>query len=177
MIAEAAETALARELAGPDQASRRVQESAECLAMSQTDWPTFERVPAVAFVDRRRCTLPGANNHVFLCSHPLSPGLDSAAHSSSGHFITVSSIVSAGWIMATADRHQRMTYISSIPVVELERIAYDNFVEFVRPRLYEGVVEHLYSLRRRGTAIVLVSSSPGLVIEPLSIYLELHRTR
>jgi len=31
--------------------------------------------------------------------------------------------------------------IARIPVVELERIAYDNFVEFVRPRLYEGVVE------------------------------------
>ena len=27
--------------------------------------------------------------------------------------------------------------------VELERIAYDNFVEYVRPRLYEGVVDHL----------------------------------
>jgi phosphoserine phosphatase len=61
--------------------------------------------------------------------------------------------------------------IARIPVVELERIAYENFVEFVRPRLYEGVVEHLYGLRRRGTAIVLVSSSPGLVIQPLSIYL------
>ena len=64
-----------------------------------------------------------------------------------------------------------MSYIARIPIVELERIAYENFVEFVRPRLYEGVVEHLYGLRRRGTAIVLVSSSPGLVIQPLSIYL------
>ena len=61
--------------------------------------------------------------------------------------------------------------IARIPVVELERIAYENFVEFVRPRLYEGVVEHMYALRRAGTPIVLVSSSPGLVIEPLSIYL------
>ncbi len=61
--------------------------------------------------------------------------------------------------------------IARIPVVELERIAYDNFTEFVRPRLYEGVVEHLTGLRRSGTAVVLVSSSPGLVIEPLSLYL------
>ena len=61
--------------------------------------------------------------------------------------------------------------ISSIPVVELERIAYDNFVEHVKPRLYEGVVEHFNSLRKAGTKLVLVSSSPGLVIEPLSIYL------
>ena len=61
--------------------------------------------------------------------------------------------------------------ISSIPVVELERIAYDNFVEHVKPRLYEGVVEHFNTLRKAGTKLVLVSSSPGLVIEPLSIYL------
>src|SRR5436309_10091391 len=41
--------------------------------------------------------------------------------------------------------------ISKIPVVELERIAYDNFVEFVKPRLYEGVVEHFTALRKSGT--------------------------
>jgi HAD superfamily hydrolase (TIGR01490 family) len=64
-----------------------------------------------------------------------------------------------------------LTYIARIPVVELERIAYENFVEFVRPRLYEGVVDHFCALRRGGTPIVLVSSSPRLVIEPLSIYL------
>src|SRR4029077_12144690 len=56
-------------------------------------------------------------------------------------------------------------------IIELQRLAYENFVEFVQPRLYEGVVEHLYALRRSGTPIVLVSSSPALVIEPLSIYL------
>ena len=61
--------------------------------------------------------------------------------------------------------------IAAIPVVELERIAYENFVEYVRPRLYEGVVEHFTALRKAGTPLVLVSSSPGLVIEPLSIYL------
>ena len=44
-------------------------------------------------------------------------------------------------------------------------------MEFVRPRLYEGVVDHLNGLRRAGTSIVLVSSSPGLVIQPLAIYL------
>ena len=56
-------------------------------------------------------------------------------------------------------------------MVELERIAYENFTEYVRPRLYDGVVDHFNGLRRRGTPIVLVSSSPGLVIEPLSLYL------
>ena len=61
--------------------------------------------------------------------------------------------------------------IAKIPVVDLERIAYDNFVEHLKPRLYEGVVEHLYALRAQGTAIVLVSSSPRIVLEPLGIYL------
>src|SRR5947209_16644875 len=54
--------------------------------------------------------------------------------------------------------------IASIPVVDLERIAYDNFAEYVKPRLYEGVVEHFSALRKAGTSLVLVSSSPGLVI-------------
>jgi len=57
--------------------------------------------------------------------------------------------------------------ISRIPMAELEQIAYDNFQEFVRPRLYEGVAEHLAGLRQAGTAIVLVSSSPAIVIDPL----------
>jgi phosphoserine phosphatase len=61
--------------------------------------------------------------------------------------------------------------IANIPVVDLERIAYDNFAEHVKPRLFEGVVEHFDALRRSGTPLVLVSSSPGLVIEPLAIYL------
>ena len=54
-----------------------------------------------------------------------------------------------------------LSYIQRIPMVELERIAYENFVEHVRPRLYEGVVEHFNGLRRAGTPMVLVSSSPG----------------
>jgi HAD superfamily hydrolase (TIGR01490 family) len=61
--------------------------------------------------------------------------------------------------------------IAQIPVIDLERIAYENFAEHVKPRLYEGVVEHLAGLRRRGTEVVLVSSSPGIVIEPLALYL------
>jgi len=61
--------------------------------------------------------------------------------------------------------------IADVPVVDLERVAYDNFAEFVKPCLYDGVVEHFNALRRSGTALVLVSSSPGLVIEPLSLYL------
>src|SRR5262249_2552284 len=58
--------------------------------------------------------------------------------------------------------------IASVPVVELARIGIDNFVQFVPPRLYGGVVEHVAKLREAGTSVVLVSSSPGIVIAPLS---------
>ena len=61
--------------------------------------------------------------------------------------------------------------IASIPVVDLERIAYENFKDYVKPRLYEGVVEHFNELRKEGTAVLLVSSSPGIVIQPLALYL------
>ncbi len=136
--------------------------------MSRTEWPTFERAPAVAFVDVDGTLL--AQTTTFLFARILyrrgwirrSFFLRAVYHGLQHRFgrLDYGRLIGIG-----------MTYISSIPVVELERIAYENFVEFVRPRLYEGVVEHLYSLRRRGTAIVLVSSSPGLVIQPLSIYL------
>ena len=65
--------------------------------------------------------------------------------------------------------------IARIPVVELERIAYDNFVEFVRPRLYEGVVEHLTGLRRVGDgrrARLVVARDRDRAPEPLP---RLHR--
>ncbi len=39
------------------------------------------------------------------------------------------------------------------------------------PRLYEGVVEHFHGLHAAGTPVLLVSSSPAVVIEPLSRYL------
>jgi HAD superfamily hydrolase (TIGR01490 family) len=136
--------------------------------MSQTEWPTFERVPAVAFVDVDGTLLAQTTTYLFariLYRRGLirrSFFLRALYHGLQHRF----GRLDYGRLIAIG-----LNSISRIPVVELERIAYENFVEFVRPRLYEGVVDHLYSLRRRGTAIVLVSSSPGLVIQPLSIYL------
>ena len=136
--------------------------------MSQTNWPTFESTPAVAFVDVDGTLL--AQTTTFLFARILyrkgwirrSFFLRALYHGLQHRFgrLDYGRLIGIG-----------MSYIARIPIVELERIAYENFVEFVRPRLYEGVVEHLYGLRRQGTAIVLVSSSPGLVIQPLSIYL------
>jgi HAD superfamily hydrolase (TIGR01490 family) len=136
--------------------------------MSTSEWPTFERPVAVAFVD-----------------------VDGTLLAQTTTFLFARILYRRGWIRRSfflrglyhglQHRFGRLDYgrliaiglssIARIPVVELERIAYENFAEFVRPRLYEGVVDHLYSLRRAGTSIVLVSSSPGLVIQPLAIYL------
>ena len=136
--------------------------------MTTTEWPTFDRPPSVAFVDVDGTLL--AQTTTFLFARILyrrglirrSFFLRALYHGLQHRFgrLDYGRLIEIG-----------LSYISRIPVVELERIAYENFVEFVRPRLYEGVVEHLSSLRRAGTPIVLVSSSPGLVIEPLGIYL------
>jgi HAD superfamily hydrolase (TIGR01490 family) len=131
-------------------------------------WPVFDRPPAVAFVDVDGTLL--AQTTTFLFARILRR-----------RGLIKRSFVLRALYHGLQHRFGRLDYgrliafglrsIARIPVVELERIAYDNFVEFVRPRLYEGVVEHFTSLRRSGTAVVLVSSSPGIVIEPLRLYL------
>ncbi len=136
--------------------------------MTSSEWPQFEKPPSVAFVDVDGTLL--AQTTTFLFARILyrkgwirrSFFLRALHHGLQHRFgrLDYGRLIEIG-----------LSYISRIPVIELERIAYENFVEFVRPRLYEGVVEHLSSLRRAGTPIVLVSSSPGLVIEPLGIYL------
>lgn len=136
--------------------------------MIPSQWPEFERPPAVAFVDVDGTLL--AQTTTFLFARILyrrgwirrSFFLRGLYHGLQHRFgrLDYGRLIEIG-----------LSYISRIPVVELERIAYENFAEYVRPRLFEGVVDHLTSLRRGGTAIVLVSSSPGLVIQPLAIYL------
>jgi HAD superfamily hydrolase (TIGR01490 family) len=131
-------------------------------------WPTFERPPVAAFVDVDGTLL--AQTTTFLFARILRR-----------RGLIKRSFVLRAMFHGLQHRFGRLDYgmliafglksIARIPVIELERIAYDNFAEFVRPRLYEGVVEHFNELRRSGTAVVLVSSSPGIVIEPLSLYL------
>jgi HAD superfamily hydrolase (TIGR01490 family) len=133
-----------------------------------TIWPTFETPPAAAFVDVDGTLLAQTTTYLF-------------ARILRRRGLIKRSFVLRAMYHGLQHKFGRLDYgrlvtfglrsIARIPVVELERIAYDNFVEFVRPRLYEGVVEHLNELRRAGTQVVLVSSSPGIVIEPLSLYL------
>ncbi len=131
-------------------------------------WPTFSTPPAAAFVDVDGTLL--AQTTTFLFARILRR-----------RGLIRRSFVLRALYHGLQHRFGRLDYgrlvtfglrsIARIPVVELERIAYDNFVEFVRPRLYEGVVEHFTGLRRAGTPVILVSSSPGIVIEPLSLFL------
>jgi HAD superfamily hydrolase (TIGR01490 family) len=138
------------------------------MAMTRCDWPNFSEPPSVAFVDVDGTLL--AQTTTFLFAKILyrrgflrrSFFLRALYHGLQHRFgrLDYGRLIEIG-----------LSYIQRIPVIELERIAYENFAEHVRPRLYEGVVEHFSALRRAGTPIVLVSSSPGLVIEPLGIYL------
>jgi HAD superfamily hydrolase (TIGR01490 family) len=131
-------------------------------------WPTFDTPPSAAFIDVDGTLL--ANTTTYLFARILrrrgmlhrSFVLRAVYHGLQHKF----GRLDYGRLVAFGLRN-----IAKIPVVELERIAYENFVEHVKPLLYEGVVEHFTTLRRGGTPLVLVSSSPGLVIEPLSLYL------
>lgn len=131
-------------------------------------WPTFARPPAVAFVDVDGTLL--AQTTTFLFARILRR-----------RGLIKRSFVLRALYHGLQHRFGRLDYgrligfglrsIARIPVVELESIARDNFEEFVRPRLYEGVQEHIAELRSAGTAVVLVSSSPGIVIAPLAQFL------
>lgn len=136
--------------------------------MSDAGWPTFDRPPSVAFVDVDGTLL--AETTTFLFARILyRRGLIRRS------FLLRALYHGLQHRLGQLDYGRLIAYglksIARIPVVDLERIAYENFVEHVKPRLYHGVVEHFNELRRSGTPIVLVSSSPGLVIEPLSLYL------
>lgn len=136
--------------------------------MSSSDWPRFPEPPSAAFVDVDGTLL--AHTTTFLFARILyrrgllrrSFFLRALHHGLQHRFgrLDYGRLIEIG-----------LSYIQRIPVIDLERIAYENFAEFVKPRLYEGVVEHFATLRRAGTPIILVSSSPRLVIEPLGIYL------
>lgn len=133
-----------------------------------TEWPAFDPVPRAAFVDVDGTLL--AETTTFLFARILQR-----------RGLLRRSFVMRAVYHGIQHRFGRLDYsrliayglrsISRMPINELEQIAEQNFVEFVRPRLYEGVAEHLQELARAGTATVLVSSSPGLVIAPLAKFL------
>lgn len=131
-------------------------------------WPTLDPPPAAAFIDVDGTLLAETTTFLF------------------ARILRRRKLLSRSFILRAVyhglqHRFGRLDYqrlvdyglrnIGRIPVVDLERIAYENFAEQVKPRLYPGVVEHLNGLRASGTQLLLVSSSPGIVIEPLALYL------
>ena len=131
-------------------------------------WPSYETPPAAAFIDVDGTLLAHTTTYLFarvlhrrglIRRSFMLRALYHGLQHKFGH-LDYGKLVDFG-----------LKSIASIPVIDLERMAYDNFVEYIKPRLFEGVVEHFNALRKSGTRLVLVSSSPGLVIEPLSIYL------
>ncbi|MDX2039331.1 MAG: HAD-IB family hydrolase [Isosphaeraceae bacterium] len=133
-----------------------------------THWPAYDRPPSVAFFDVDGTLLAETTTYLFAKILHRRGMIDRsfmlrAAYHGLQHKLgrlDYSALVDFG-----------LRRIRNVPVVELERIAYDNFAENVKPRLYEGVVGHIDGLRKSGTPIVLVSSSPGIVIAPLALYL------
>ncbi|WZO96718.1 HAD-IB family hydrolase [Isosphaeraceae bacterium EP7] len=138
------------------------------ITTSSSAWPTFDKPPAAAFVDVDGTLLAETTTYLF-------------ARILRQRGLLRRSFIFRALFHGLQHRFGRLDYgalitfglksISGIPVVDLERIAYENFAQQVKPRLYPGVVDHFNALRKQGTAIVLVSSSPGLVIRPLGIFL------
>ncbi|HEU5117980.1 MAG TPA: HAD family hydrolase, partial [Isosphaeraceae bacterium] len=128
-------------------------------------WPTYDKPPSAAFVDVDGTLL--AETTTYLLARILRRrGLIKRS------FVLRAMYHGLQHKFGRLDYGRLVAYglrsISEIPVDELQRIALHNFEEHVAPRLYEGVVEHFHMLRAAGTPVLLVSSSPGVVIEPLS---------
>jgi HAD superfamily hydrolase (TIGR01490 family) len=147
---------------------RREAGAAPDPAAATGRWPDFDEVPRAAFLDVDGTLLAETTTYLF-------------ARVLRRKGLLQRSFLLRALYHGLQHRFGRLDYgrlvafglrnIAGIPIVDLERIAYENFAEHIRPRLFPGVVDHLADLRRRGTAVVLVSSSPGLVIEPLGLYL------
>ena len=131
-------------------------------------WPDYETPPSLAFIDVDGTLLAETTTYLF-------------ARILRRRGLIKRSFILRALYHGLQHRFGRLDYgrlvafglnsIARLPIDDLRRIAHENFVEYVKPRLYEGVVDHVNELRARGTAVVLVSSSPGIVLEPLSNYL------
>lgn len=136
--------------------------------MSVGAWPDYDTPPSAAFVDVDGTLLAGTTT--FLLAKLLKRR----------GMIDQSFILRAAY-HGLQHKFGRLDYgrllefglssIRELPLAELEKAADESFEAHVRPRLYEGVVEHFGGLRDRGTPIVLVSSSPEPVIAPLGRFL------
>jgi HAD superfamily hydrolase (TIGR01490 family) len=134
----------------------------------QVAWPRFESPPAALFLDVDGTLL--AQTTTFLFARLLKQR----------GFIDYSYLLRVAY-HGLQHKFGRLDYgrllafglrsIRDIPISELEPLAQESFQNFIVPRLYEGVVEHIAELRAEGSKVVLVSSSPRVVLQPLGDYL------
>jgi len=133
-----------------------------------TPWPTLDPAPPVVFLDVDGTLLAETTTFLFAKEMKRRGLLDNG-------FLIRAMYHGLQHRLGHLDYARLVAFglrnIENVPVAELERLAYESFAAHVKPRLYEGIVEHILDLRRHGTAVVLVSSSPGIVIYPLSLYL------
>jgi HAD superfamily hydrolase (TIGR01490 family) len=131
-------------------------------------WPRFDRVPRVVFLDVDGTLLPRTTSFLLAARLIRLGHISRRAYTWSAWYglrHRIGSLDYAGLVRSS------LPVLGRIPLVDLERMSYDCFVEEVRPRLFRGVVDHLNSLRASGSSLVLVSSSPEFVIAPLGHYL------
>src|SRR3954447_22360535 len=107
-------------------------------------WPQFDPPPRVAFLDVDGTLLAETTTYLF-------------ARILRRRGLIKRSFILRAMYHGLQHRFGRLDYgrlvafglrsISRLPIAELETIADDNFEEFVRPRLYQGVAEHVADLR------------------------------
>ena len=113
-------------------------------------WPRFDPRPRAAFFDVDGTLLAGTTTFYF------------ADHGLQHRF----GRLDYGRLLAFG-----LQRIRSIPLAELENVARESFERQVRPRLYQGVVEHCRELVDSGVKLVLLSSSPEFILKPLGEHL------
>jgi HAD superfamily hydrolase (TIGR01490 family) len=127
-------------------------------------WPRFDPQPQAAFFDVDGTLLAGTTTFFF------------------AELLRVRRLIEPSYLIRMAyhgiqHRFGRLDYgrllafglqsIRSIPLADLEAVARESFDLKVRPRLYQGVVEHCQELGDSGVKLVLLSSSPEFILKPL----------
>ena len=131
-------------------------------------WPKYSEPPSVAFFDVDGTLLPKTTSYLFvrllLEKRLIRPTilLQSLYRGMQHHF-------------GRLDYARLVDYaarkIGHLSIDVLESNAQEAFDREVQPRLYQGAVDHAAELREMGTPVVLISSSPRLVLEPLARHL------
>jgi HAD superfamily hydrolase (TIGR01490 family) len=127
-------------------------------------WPRFDPPPRAAFLDVDGTLLAGTTTFYF------------------AELLRVRGLIEPSYLIRMAyhglqHRFGRLDYgrllafglqrIREIPLPELDALARESFERQVRPRLYQGVVEHCRQLADSGVKLVLLSSSPEFILKPL----------